>query len=147
VRGHDWLVVTADGCVEVEEEVEEPPTLDVLLAVELAAVFVELAATAFVALFFASAGSLPEMSWMKIADQSAMKIAIATAVTRLRITVTRCRRACRRSAPSLFASDRSSERAAGGGPPASGSAWVEAVAGVIVTSGQGRNAMTTRSPR
>jgi hypothetical protein len=111
-QAHEDLVVTAVVVTELEEpdelpEAEEPdaealdgePEPDDLPAVEAAA--------------FARAGSLPVTSCTKIPPELARNIAVATATTRVRITLIRRLRARSRSATTRFAPDPAVERGPG----------------------------------
>jgi hypothetical protein len=113
---HDELVVTAVVVPELEEpddvlEVEEPdaealegePEPDDLPAV----------VATFAVAALARAGSLPVTSCTKIPPELARNIAVATATTRVRITLIRRPRARSRSATTRFAPDPVLERCSG----------------------------------
>jgi hypothetical protein len=152
-QAHEEPVVTAVVVPELEEPDELPeaeesdaealevePELDDLLAVD--ATFAVLAAAAF-----ARAGSLPVTSCTKIPPELARNIAVATATTRVRITLIRRLRARSRSATTRFARDPPAERGADGRATGTGRARLGKSRGVIITSIPiGRNAMHTDSP-
>jgi hypothetical protein len=123
---HDALVVTAVGVAEVDEpeELEEAPEEELAVAVELTVTAVlalradltfrerDAVATVvvFAAAFVVSAGSWPVASCTKIPPVVARNVAAASATTRVRITLTRCLRARRRSATRPLAPDRAAVR-------------------------------------
>jgi len=139
-QAHEELVVTAVVLPELEEpdelpEVEEPdaeepdfePEPDDLPAVE--ATFVAFAAAAF-----ARAGSLPVTSWTKIPPELARNNAVATATTRVRITLIRRFRARSRSATTRFAPDPPAELGPGRSAAGGNRARLGESSEVIVTS-------------